>query len=337
MKRVGHLLDAIVERDNLRLALHRALRGKRHRAEARAFAADSERRLGEMSAGLRDGTFPVGLFRQFVIHDPKERVITAPCFAERVMHHAVMNVCEPHFGRWLVFDSYACRKGKGRLKAVERMAGHSRRFAYFLKMDVRKYFDSIGHDVLLGQLARRLKDAPLLALFGRIVRSFRGEIGKGLPIGSLTSQHFANHHLDGLDRLMQARLRIGGYVRYMDDVILWDDDKGRLNDALAEGTAHLAGLGLAPKPTPYLNRTRHGLEALGCRVFPTHLVLGRRARQRFRRKVAALEASGLPEAEMQRRASALLAFTRTPGLRSFRFRRAVLESMAGAGHRARTG
>ncbi|MBY0227915.1 MAG: RNA-directed DNA polymerase [Gemmataceae bacterium] len=337
MKRTGRLFDLIVERGNLRLALHKALRGKRHGAEPRAFCERLEEELASMAAGLRDGTFPVGRFRQFVIRDPKERVITAPCFAERVMHHAVMNVCEPHLDRRLVFDSYACRKGKGRLKALARMQEHARRYGFFLKLDVRKYFDSIPHGPLLALLERRFKDARLLALFGRIVRSFRAGLGTGLPIGALTSQHLANAYLNGFDRLMKDALRIGGYVRCMDDIILWDDDKAKLKAALAEGVAQLAGRGLEPKTTPYLNRTSHGLEALGCRVFPTHAILGRRARVRFRRKLAALEAAGLPEDGMQRRAMALLAFTRTPGLRSFRFRRAVLESLAEGGRRAPAG
>jgi len=153
----------------------------------------------------------------------------------------------------------------------------------------------------------------------------------------LTSQHFANAYLDGLDRLVKERLRVPCYVRYMDDVVLWDDDKARLKDALAQAAAHLAALGLEPKPMPYLNRASHGLEVLGCRVFPMHLVLGRRARLRFRRGLASLESCDLPEIEIQRRAAAMIAFTRTPGLRSFRFRRAALQSLAVGGHRAPSG
>ena len=275
---------------------------------------DAEKHLAAMASGLLAGTCPVGRFRQFVIRDPKERVITAPCFAERVMHHAVMNVCEPHLDARLIHDSYACRAGKGRLKAVERMREFAGRYGYFLKLDVRKYFDSIPHAAMLATLESRFKDARLLALFGRIIASFRGGIGRGLPIGSLTSQHLANAYLDGLDRLMKERLRVGGYLRYMDDVILWDDDKARLMDAPARGAAHLAARGLEPKPTPYLNRTAHGLEALGCRVFPTHVIPGRHARIRFRRKLVALESADIPGAELQRRATSLLAFTRTPGL-----------------------
>jgi len=120
MKRMGNLFERIVERDNLRLAFSKALRGKRDRLDARAFASTLDENLRRAADDVASGTFPLGRCRQFVIHDPKERVITAPCFAERVLHHAIMNVCEPVFERWLIHDTYACRIGRGRVAAVVR-------------------------------------------------------------------------------------------------------------------------------------------------------------------------------------------------------------------------
>lgn len=192
MKRIRNLFERVVERENLRVAVGKAMRGKRDRPEVQDFLHDLDRRLEEMAEQLRAGTFPLGRYRQFIRFDPKERVITAPCFAERVLHHAVINVCEPAFERWLIADTFACRKGKGRLAALERARQFARRFPFFLKLYIRKYFDSVPHDRLLDLLARRFKHRPLLELFGRIVRAFRGGMGRGLPIGSLTSQHFAN-------------------------------------------------------------------------------------------------------------------------------------------------
>ena len=187
MKRAGNLFERIAERDNLRSAVHKALRGKRDRPEAIEFRAALDRRLTDMAEQLRAGTYPVGVYRQFVIHDPKERIITAPCFAERVVHHAIMNVCEPEFDRWLIGDTFACRTGKGRMAALLRARHFAGRQAFFLRLDIRKYFDSIPHDELLARLERRFKDGRLLALFARSVRSFRSELGHGVPIGSLTS------------------------------------------------------------------------------------------------------------------------------------------------------
>lgn len=114
MRRAANLFDQIPEPENLRLAFHKAARGRRGQAVVRQFAASLDRRIAAMSVAIRDGTFPVGRFQQFLIRDPKERVITAPCFDERVLHHAIINVCEPVFERWLIADTFACRMGKGR-------------------------------------------------------------------------------------------------------------------------------------------------------------------------------------------------------------------------------
>jgi RNA-directed DNA polymerase len=342
MKRAGNLFERVLERDNLRLAFSKALRGKRSRPEARAFGADLDHNLEEMARQLRADIFPVGQFVQFVIHDPKERVITAPCFRERVLHRAIMNVCEPLLERWLIGDTYACRKGKGRIVALLRAREFAARFPFFLKLDIRKYFDSIPHDRLLERLERRFKDRRLLALLARIVRTFRGTSGQGIPIGSLTSQHFANFYLGWFDRFVKETLRIPGYVRYMDDMGLWAETVTELKSALRQGEQKLRDeLGLTLKPWPYLNRTAHGMDFLGCRVFPGYMTLNRRSRRRFHHNLLSLErafaAGALEEGQLQQRATALVAFTRTAGVCSWRFRRSVLCAAAVDGHKARTG
>ena len=123
-----------------------------------------DRHIAAMSAAIREGTFPVGRFQQFLIRDPKERVITAPCFDERVLHHAIMNVCEPVMDRWLIDDTFACRTGKGREAAIQRAQHFTRNAEWFLKLDVRKYFDSVPHASLMAFLERRFKDRRLLEL-----------------------------------------------------------------------------------------------------------------------------------------------------------------------------
>jgi len=331
-----------LERDNLRAAVHQALKGKRGRADARSWIADLDANLDRMTTQLAEGVFPVGRYRQFVIHDPKERIITAPCFEERVLHHALMNVCEPHLERWLICDTYACRKGKGGIKALERARQFACRYPFFLKMDIRKYFDSIPHEGLLRLWRKRFKDARVNHLLETIVRSYRGTIGCGLPIGSLTSQHAANFYLGWFDRFVKERLRIPGYVRYMDDLALWTDDLDHLRAAEEEAVRFLADeLALLVKPYPYRNRTTHGMDFLGCRVFRTHLVLNRRGRVRFGRKLHSLEKAQLngriDEAELQARATSLVAFTQAAGVSSWRFRGRVLYHLPVSGQEARTG
>lgn len=342
MKRSGNRLESILELDNWRLAFRRATRGKRNHPDVVAIAADLDHYLTEMSAQVRAGTFPVGVCSQFVIRDPKQRVITAPCMRERILHHAILNVCEPDFECFLIDDTFACRKGKGRIKGLLRARSFAGRFRYFLKMDIRRYFDSIGHDCLLERLRRRFKEARVLALFARIIRSFRGGMGRGLPIGALTSQHFANFYLGWFDRFVKEQLRITGYTRYMDDIALWSNDREQLDDARNRCETFLREeLGLDAKPEPYLNRTRHGMDYLGCRIFPHHMTLNRRSRLRFRRKLLALEQSYLAdeidEMELQQRATALVSFTQTEGLSAWRYREATLATMPVSGRRARTG
>ena len=202
MRRVGHLFEQIVDRDNLRRAVHKALKGKRDRPDVQAWLGQLESHLQRITAQLQVGSFPVGRFHQFVIHDPKERIITAPCFEERVVHHAIMNVCEPYLDRLLVFDSYACRRGKGRIACLLRARRFAARHRWFLKLDIRKYFDSIHHDRLLRLWQRRFKDARLFGLLESMIRSYRGTLGRGLPIGSLLSQHLANFYLGWYDRFL---------------------------------------------------------------------------------------------------------------------------------------
>ncbi|MCO6455392.1 MAG: group II intron reverse transcriptase domain-containing protein [Pirellulaceae bacterium] len=342
MKRTGNLFDDIAEWKNLHLACYKALRGKRTRPDARAFTNKLDENLNRMVAQLRAGCIPVGRAHRFVIHDPKLRLITAPCFEERVLHHAVMNVCEPVLERWLIHDTYACRTGKGREAAILRAQCFARRYPYFLKMDVRKYFESVPHAVLLERLERLFKDQRLLHLFARILAGHQGEMGRGLPIGSLTSQHLANFYLGWFDRYVKETLRVKGYVRYMDDMLLWGESP-RAMQVLLDCCRDFLGekLGLQLKPHPYINRREHGVDFLGCRVLPDHVVLSRRSKLRFRRKMTRLEQSWLDglidERQLQERATSLVAFTDAAGAKSCRFRRAVLQQLPVSGRRPATG
>jgi RNA-directed DNA polymerase len=342
MKRARRLLERIVERDNLRLAFYRALRGKRDRRDAREFAAHLEANLQDMAAKIWSGQFLVGRCSQFTIHDPKKRTITAPCFAERVLHHAIMNVCEPHFERFLIDDTYACRRGKGRIAALKKAVRFSSRFPVVLKLDVRKYFNSISHEVLLERLERRFKDRHLLDLFRRIIASYHTTAGRGLPIGSLTSQHLANFYLGWFDRFVKEVIRSQGYVRYMDDCVIWGAAAAELRESLDRCESFLGrDLRLEVNRDPIICPARHGFEFLGCRVYPSHLKLNRRSRGRFRRRLTELEEAygrgEITENALQARATALVAFTTAGGTKSWQFRTRVLQRLEVSGHWARTG
>ena len=293
------------------------------------------------ASALLRGDFPLGVYHQFTIHDPKERLITAPCFRERVLHHALMNVCEPVFERWLIADTFACRKGKGRIAALERARTFPGRFPFFLKIDIRKYFDSISHTILIGPAAADLQGRPS-ARCCSIGSSppTRPAPGRGLPIGSLTSQHFANFYLGWFDRFVKEDLA-GSRLRAVHGRLCL---VGRLARGAARPTRRRVRLPVATsldlelKANPYINRSAHGLDFLGCRVFPGRLELNRRSRVRFRRKLQGLEgafqAGRIDEPALQQRATALVAFARTRGLSAWRFRRRVLNSLAVGGLKA---
>jgi len=329
MKRVGGLYEAILARENFLLAFHRAAKGKRYRSEVRKFQDDLPDWLASISQRVSSGCFSFGRFHQFLIRDPKERIITAPCFEERVVHHAIMNVCEPVLDRWLIDDTFACRRGRGREAAIDRAMQFCRTQPWCLKLDIRKYFDSIDHDRLLELLARRFKEVPLHSLLDRIVRSFRGTKGIGLPIGSLMSQHFANYYLGWFDRYVKEALQVRGYVRYMDDMLIWGEDRYELQRIQRECDDFVASkLRLEFNPAQ-IRRVEQGVSFLGCQLFSTHCELNRRSKQRWRKRLQFLEKAHrlglLSDLDLQSRLVSLTAFAKGGEVRSWKFRHSVLE------------
>ena len=208
MKRSAVGLAEIADMHNLAAAFHAAARGKRGRGDVEAFRGDLDRELSALHAGLLAGTLSPAPMRRFRIHDPKPRLIHAPCFRDRVLHHAIMAHVGPVLDRTLVFDTYACRAGKGTLAAVQRASAHARRNDWHAQIDVRGYFASIDHAVLLDLLARQFKNRGLMLLLARIILAHEDSPGRGLPIGTLTSQHFANFYLGGLDRRLLEVCRV---------------------------------------------------------------------------------------------------------------------------------
>ena len=283
MRRTAIHLDDVAERDHLAWAFWRAARGKRHRPEVQRFAASLDRRLDRLRGEVLDGTVALGRYHRFQIRDPKPRVIHAPEFPERVLHHALMAHLEPVFERYLVDDTYACRAGKGSWACVLRAQEHCRRLPWYLKLDVRGYFASVDHGVLKALVRRRIKGAGVLALVDRIIDAYEAAPGRGLPIGALTSQHFANLYLAPLDRYLLEELRLDGLVRYMDDVVAWHRDRATLRRALAASQELAARrLRLEIKPSWQLQRTVRGLSLCGFRVYPGTLRLSARRRRRYR-------------------------------------------------------
>jgi len=228
MRRAKRLFDAMLEFANLRRAFRGASAGLRRRREVAEFEHDLETGLWSIRRALASGdAYPWREHRRFVIRDPKPREIRAAPFADRVAHHAIFNVVDPVIRRRLIADTYACIPGRGTHGAVFRYRSFVRARAgrgHRLQCDVKSYFASVDHGVLVGLLERCIGDDRMLALLRSLVGHGGEAPGRGMPIGNLTSQMFANLYLDPLDHFVKERLRVRHYVRYMDDFVLLADD-----------------------------------------------------------------------------------------------------------------
>lgn len=324
MKRVGNLMERIASTDNLQEAFLRASRGKAHRAAVRLFRQNLDSNLLRMQCQLLDGTYRFGKAFFFTIYDPKKRTICAASFPDRVAFHAMMRICHPVFDNYQIYDSYASRKGKGTYKALDRACVMAARYSWFAKLDVCKYFDSIDHEVLFSQLCRLFKDRQLLRYFRSLIDGYHVTEGRGLPIGNLTSQYFANHYLSQADHYGKESLGIKGYVRYMDDMVLFDSDKNRLLDTTRCFVAYMEEqLKMRLHPV-VLNRAVMGLPFLGYVVYPGRLRLNGRSKRRYVHKMTELNRdlqSGLvSQEEYAVRATCLTEFVRKADSNNFRFR-----------------
>ena len=323
MKRASNLFRLIATRENLCLAFRKASRGKRHRPEVVAFCKDFDANIETLRQGLVNGCLDIGHYHFFRVQDPKPRDICAASFPERVLHHAVMNQCTPVLEAYAIHDSYACRVRKGTTAALARARRFCRRFPWYLKTDIRKYFDSIDHDIMMRLLERRFKDRPLLRLFDAIMATYHTRPGKGLPIGNLISQHLANFYLGALDHYVKETLRVKGYVRYMDDCLFFGSDKRALKEVLESIRAFLeTRLALQLKPNTQLNRCRRGIPFLGFRLFPFRIRLSARHRRgfvdKFRRYEAMRREGAWTDKELLCHMEPLIAYTRLAQAKGFR-------------------
>lgn len=307
MKSYGDLFSQITCWDNLLRAAKLASKRKRVRLDVMAYRFRLEHELVYLQHHLRSGTYQPGGYTSFEICDPKRRTVSAAPFRDRVLHHAICRVIEPILDRSFIFDSYACRRGKGQVLALRRARYYARRYPFVIQTDIRKYFATIDHDILYDQLERKFRDPQLKRLLNQIIRvPFFGQTAPGcfpgddlltplerscgLPIGNLTSQLWANLYLDPLDHFMKDQLRVPGYIRYMDDLLLFVDSKNQAWDTLKilEEKILSLRLRLHPKKTS-VSPTRAEFPFLGFHVSQTGFRPFRKTVQRFRIRMKCLQ------------------------------------------------
>lgn len=299
--------EALCSWPNLVAAARQARRGKRTHPDVAAFHLELEANLLRLQDELRTRIYEPGPYRAFHVYEPKKRLISAAPYRDRVVHHALINVIGPVFERNFIRDSYANQLGKGTHRAVERYHQYARRFRYVLQCDIVKFFPSLDHEILKRLLRSRVRDDGLLWLADLIIDASNPQEPvtawyatddllsplqrrRGLPIGNLTSQFWANVYLHGLDNFIKRGLRCPGYIRYVDDFVLFANDKPQLHEWRRAVETFLDGLRLKIHPgKTQVQPTTRPVRYLGYRCWPTHRYLVRENIRRFRRQARQMQ------------------------------------------------
>jgi len=307
MKRYGDLYSQIISFKNILLASRQAQKGKRFRDNVLDFNYHLETELIRLQKQLTDKTYQPGAYRTFHLTNPKSRLISAAPYRDRVVHHALCNIIVPLFERTFIADSYANRLGFGTHRSLRRFTTFARNSNYVLQCDIRKYFPSIDHIILKQLMRRKIKCPDTLWLMDTIIDNsneqetvidyFAGDDlltpvtrRKGLPIGNLTSQFFANVYLNGFDHFVKEQLKISKYVRYVDDFALFSDERELLADARLAIEEYLAKLRLKIHPIKsQLFATKIGASFLGFRILPGRIRVRNSNLHQARRRLKRLQ------------------------------------------------
>jgi retron-type reverse transcriptase len=294
MKTYNNLFNKICSFQNLHLAYLKARKCKRYRNEILKFSYNLETNLTDLQKELSNQTYKHGSYREFTVCDLKKRQIKAPCFRDRVVHHALCNVIEPIFDKGFIYSSFACRRQKGTHKAIKRLkrfikSAKTKSFSnlYCLECDISKYFDSINQNILFSLVQQKISDKKVLWLIKRILDSSCKEINTGIPIGNLTSQLFANIYLDELDKFTKHKLRIKYYIRYMDDFLILDYNKTRIHqikEKIQEFLQNKLRLKLHPKKANVFP-VKKSINFLGYQIFNNHMLLRKNTVKRFIKRI----------------------------------------------------
>lgn len=274
MKRSGYLFHEVLDFENLYRAFLAARRGKRDNKEVIEFEKNLGSNLFRLKKELESKTYHPLPYKIFKIYEPKERIIKAPHFRDRVVHHSLCdNVLERIFERHFIPFTIACRKYKGTHGALHclqkqmQIAWRKNKKGYILKCDIRKYFDNIRHNVLKQKIRRLIKDPNLLWLIDLIIDSTPDNMG--IPIGNLTSQWFANYYLSDMDHVIKEQLRIKHYLRYMDDFTLIHEDKSYLIYCKHFLEDYLREIGLEFNSKTQIFPLKNGVDFLGFHTYVT--------------------------------------------------------------------
>jgi len=303
VKRFGNLYPSIINFENLFLAAKKAQKGKRFRDSVLEFNFDLANNLLTLQEELQHKIYQPEGYYTFVIHDPKERLISATAYRDRIVHHALCNIIIPLLEPSFILNSYANRIGFGTHKALRQFTKYTRSSRYILQCDIKKYFPSIDREILKLIIRKKIKCPDTLWLIDLILdnsNNFRlakpyqldglsfepMTATKGLPIGNLTSQFFANLYLNDFDHFIKENLKVKKYLRYVDDFALFANDRSFLKDAKIQIQIYLESLNLDIHPIKsQLFATREGASFVGFRVLPHCIRVRSRSIQFTKRRI----------------------------------------------------
>jgi len=284
MKRHGNLFSNIADLDNIYKAYRSARKGKGWQNTVKEFEKYLDVNLNKIQQRLVNKTFQTSPYKTKIIHEPKKRIIyRLPFNPDRIVQHALMNLIEPIWDKLFIYDSFACRKGKGIHAGSRRTMEFVRRNKYCLKCDISKFYPSINHDILFEIVKRKIKCKDTLWLIKDIIYSISG--GVNVPIGNYTSQWFGNLYLNEIDQFIKHNFHIKDYIRYCDDFILFHDDKKFLGEMVGVIEKFLKEKLQLKLSKCDLFPVSRGVDFLGYRHFRSYVLVRKSTAKRVKKRL----------------------------------------------------
>jgi len=303
MRSYRNLYKKLYSLENLKLAFEKASKNKSHKKYVIEFELNLEEELNKLKQELETFTYKPKKLKKFIIRDPKTRKIHISAFRDRVVHHALINIIGPIFENIFIYDSFASRLNKGTLNAVLRFQNFMRKVStngklvknpfnnnlvegYVLKADIKHYFETVSHKILIEIIRRKIRDEKVIWLINQILNNFDSEIPNvGMPLGNYTSQFFANVYLNCLDYFVKHKLKAKYYIRYVDDFVIVHKDKKVLEEYKDKIIKYLTNLELELHPDKsQIIPLRNGISFLGYRIFFHYILLRKRNERKFLKK-----------------------------------------------------
>jgi len=291
MRRIGNLWSKIIDIENIRHAFKNAAKHKSKQKAVIRTRANLEERLEALRLSLVNKTFTTSKYTKKIIYEPKQRTIyKLPFDSDRIAHHTLMRVIIPEWDKRFIYDSFACREGKGTIAGSNRTMEFVRRNKYVLKCDISKFYPSVDHDILFEIVKRKIKCPDTLWLMEDIIRSFPG--GKNVPIGNYTSQWFGNLYMNEVDQFvmhtLQAKYGHIDFIRYCDDFCFFSNSKKILNNCREETGEFIDTKLKLSFSKCDIFPVSQGVDYLGYRHFDNYVLLRKRTTKTVKKRLANL-------------------------------------------------